>query len=115
MQREGWLCFSSNILADVKRKSVRRVAIVLLATLITAGVVTYFLDLPRGIALGFLSIALWTLMTIPDDLQPGEYDLFGVGVLALMIVVGLIALALKPDGPRYYKGDNPPPSHAWPD
>lgn len=97
------------------RRGWWRIALVLVGTALTAVLVAFVTDPTRGMGVGFLLLAVWTLLTIPDDLQPGEYDLFGLGVLAIMLIVGLLALALKPEGPRYYKGHDPPESQAWPD
>lgn len=39
---------------------------------------------------GFLAVG--TIATIPGDLEPGEYDLFGCGILAAAVALGLIAM-----------------------
>lgn len=50
---------------------------------------------PPGALIAFLAfILLGTFVTIPDDLAPGEYDLFGLGVLVAVLVLGFGASAL---------------------
>lgn len=53
--------------------------------------------------LGFLTVG--TIATIPGDLEPGEYDLFGFGILAAALAVGLVAMAFERKPNARYTAD----------
>jgi hypothetical protein len=58
------------------------------ATLISAALIGPHAALAA--CLGFLAIG--TIATIPGDLGPGEYDVFGLGVFAAVVALGLVAM-----------------------
>lgn len=53
-------------------------------------------------------LILGTIVTIPRDLDSGEYDLFGLGVFAAALLSGLVALAIRDEPAIHYSAEDDP-------
>lgn len=54
-----------------------------------------------GLWSAFAALLMATMVTVPNDLQDGEYDLFGLAVLGCTLVLGLIAMVIPQASPRF--------------
>lgn len=61
----------------------------------------------HGIWVALAALILATMMTVPSDLQDGEYDMFGCGLVAALVVMGLVAASMAGErSPVSYSKDS---------
>ena len=82
-----------------------RAFLVVSATAVATALASTAFGWNGGLAAFFGFLVLGTIATIPGDLEPGEYDLFGLGVAAAVILLGLAAIAFHPKPHIRYTGD----------